>query len=866
MTLDSLIDQIEETGDSRSVLRPHRGKDGLCDAFFTRLLKVYACDPARAARLSAHWRAFRDLGDDPALAYRAKGFADRCDGRWMASAQAFLRAGELAKDETSRSAYSIGAIESLAHAGRIDEAVELGQRLVRDLDHRQESVLAAGARLNMANALLCIDDGTRAAALLKKAIPVFEREELALEEASCRLGLSTVNLHGGHPTFATEHAEAGRLLADRSGHSFVANLFEFNLASAAYVQGRADEAFARFIALRPRLADHPAEVVRTDVAIGDVCLRLNLFDEAAEAYRAALAGQGLLGATDRAYVLFGLGEALATSRPEDADRYLSQAANRWRLLGNHPWQSAALAARASLRPHSRIALRHSDHAIARSVGSPYHQTLAHLARAEAYAIRGVDPKADLAKAEKLARRYGYRRFAWKIHALRARTAKSSLPHYRKMFAEIVRERLATSSVAARTGFLKDKSVALGEYLATLLAKPTPSRVAEAREAIRQTRAATLLDEIVQSGSLKLDAEQTRRVEELRTLVAKDASEESVPDARSGQVHTAPRRAWTEATHVLGALGEVVPTALKEECVVLVEAGGDLWAIVGERSIRLGMNARDLEEALRWLRLEIQAPTADPRAPSGEALALLVALRKALVEPWHPQMGGRRIRLCPDGLLWRVPWNALFEEDSAITLLLHPSLSGVHKAGTLGRVAIWIDAAADLPNAIAEELTVLARFPDAMVFRSRAEILASMVEDWDLVHVVGHARHNAGNPMFSSLDFPDGPLYAVEIARSGLKTRLACLSACETGTLSFDAREEPDGLVRAFLARGAEAVLASLWPLDDAAASRFFSSLYGSIGPDIDLANAVHTARACVRSWRDHPYYWAPLTLFGGYQT
>ena len=415
------------------------------------------------------------------------------------------------------------------------------------------------------------------------------------------------------------------------------------------------------------------------------------------------------------------------------------------MLGNLPWQGAALAARASLRPHDRIALRHTERAIQTASGSPYHQTLAHLARAEAHALRGMDPSADLVRAEKLARRFGYRRFAWRIHALRARAAKSPLPHYRRMFAEIVRERLATSSVAARTGFLKDKSAALGEYLALLLSRPTPARIAEAREAIRQTRAATLLDEIMRSGALGLDARQSRRLEELRDQVALDASQEPIPDARSRNLRDAPRREWTEATHVLGALADVVPPAKEDGCVVLVEAGGDLWAIVGERSIRLGMNASELNETLRWLRFEIQAPTADPRAPSQEAVALLDGLRETLVEPWRSLTGEHCVRLCPDGLLWRIPWDALLGGSSATTLLLHPSLSGVRKAGTLGRVAIWIDSAADLPNAIAEELTVLARFPDAMVFRTRAEILGSMVQEWDLIHVVGHARHNAGQP-------------------------------------------------------------------------------------------------------------------------
>lgn len=863
--LDDLIDRIEAGDEARPLLRPHRGAEGLCDAFLARLLAVYAADPVRADRLAGQWRVFLELGDDPAKAYRAKGISDRFRGRWLASARAFLRAGELARDRTDRSAYALGAIESLARAGRVEEAVVLGERLARELDVAGAPLAAARARLNTANALIEADRDAEARRLYAQAIPVFASAEMAFEESCARLGLSTSHLYGGDPAITAQEADASLALAQTSGLEFTEAICEYNLAFAALVQGRPDEAFARLLALRPRLEDHPCELARADLAIGDACLRLNLFDEAVEAYAAALASGDALRANDRAYALFGLGEAKAVSEAANADVHLRQAAARWRAIGNSSWHAAALAARATLRPQGRHALRHADRALEAAGTSPYHETLARLARAETLAVRGREVEGDLRRAHALARRYGYRRFAWRVHAMRARVAAAPLRHHRRMFAEILRERLAVTSVAARTGFLKDKSGALGAYLAFLLRDPTPRRVAEAREAIRQTRAVTLLDEILSGGSLPTDSRRLRRLEEFRAQITRDLAEESLPGARNVPIHTVRKRAWTEATHVLGALDAVVPPDIAEGCVMLAEADGHLWAIIGARAIPLPMTAAQLEDSLRWLRYEIQAPTADPTMSPQDALALLDDLREALVRPWLDLAGGLPTRLCPDGLLWRVPWDALLDGPTAASLLLHPSLAGGRAVGTLGRVAIWVDHAGDLPNAISEELTVLARFPDAMVFRTRKEILDSVVEDWDLVHVVGHAHHNPGNPMFSALEFPDGPLYAAEIARCGLRVRLACLSACETGTLSFDARQEPDGLVRAFLARGAEAVVASLWPLDDAAASRFFSSLYADLAPDTDLALAVHKARQNVRNWRGHPYFWASLTLFAGYQ-
>ena len=865
MAPDELIDQIEATGEARRLLRERRGSEGLSAAYFGRLLSVYNGDPARAADLARHWRAFRDHGDDPALAYRAKGAADRLEGRWLASAQAFVRAGELAQDETNRLSYPVGAIDSYARAGRIDEALALGKSLVRGLEAQGEPVLAARARLNTANALVQAERSPEARNLYAKAITVFETHAQSTEEALARLGLSTTHLHGGDPAVCEREARASLDLCRKIGLDFLAAICEANLARVALIQGRADEAFADLRSVRERLEGNLIEAARADLSIGDACLRLNLHAEAGEAYAAALALRDALNASDRAYARFGLAEAYASADPAAAARHLRQAAVRYQALGNRPWHGAALATRAALMPNRRGALALADQALEASKGSPYHEVLALLARAEVLIGRRQDPSDELRRASRLVRRYGYRRFAWRIHALRARSSGVPLRHYRRMLAEILRERLAVTSVAARAGFLKDKSEALGAYLAHLLADPTPRRVAEAHEAIRRTRAATLLDEIVRSGSLSLDEAQLARLEELRAGIAREESEARIPDARAASVATPPRRGWTEAIHILGALDEVVPEATVQGCVVFAEAGGGFWAIVDDQAIRLPMGVRELEECLRWLRFELHVPTADPSAPSGEATAILRELSEALVAPWLPLAGDRPLRLCPDGPLWRVPWDALIEGRNAATLMLHPSLAGGRSVGRLERVAVWIDAAADLPHAIHEELMVLDRFPNAMVMRTRAEVLASLVESWDLVHVVGHARHNPGNPMFSSLEFPDGPLYASEIARSGLRTRLACLSACETGALSLSTREEPDGLVRAFLARGAEGVLASLWALDDAAAARFFSSLYNSLTPDMDLSATVRIARQSVRSWRAHPYFWASLTLFGGYQ-
>jgi CHAT domain-containing protein len=76
--------------------------------------------------------------------------------------------------------------------------------------------------------------------------------------------------------------------------------------------------------------------------------------------------------------------------------------------------------------------------------------------------------------------------------------------------------------------------------------------------------------------------------------------------------------------------------------------------------------------------------------------------------------------------------------------------------------------------------------------------------------------------------------------------------------------EPDGLVRSFLTLGAESVLASLWPLDDEGASRLMDAYYKGVSRGDAHLSALADARKRVREWREHPYYWASMTIFGGY--
>jgi CHAT domain-containing protein len=93
-------------------------------------------------------------------------------------------------------------------------------------------------------------------------------------------------------------------------------------------------------------------------------------------------------------------------------------------------------------------------------------------------------------------------------------------------------------------------------------------------------------------------------------------------------------------------------------------------------------------------------------------------------------------------------------------------------------------------------------------------------------VAGHGLFVPEHPQFSALSDGRSFVFAHELPGRRLPLNLVVLSGCETGRQGGVEAEELVGLSRAFLAAGARAVLASLWPVEDLPARWFMSDFYG----------------------------------------
>jgi CHAT domain-containing protein/predicted negative regulator of RcsB-dependent stress response len=159
--------------------------------------------------------------------------------------------------------------------------------------------------------------------------------------------------------------------------------------------------------------------------------------------------------------------------------------------------------------------------------------------------------------------------------------------------------------------------------------------------------------------------------------------------------------------------------------------------------------------------------------------------------------------------------------------------------------------------------------------SRATALEERMASYRIVHFATHGLLNASRPELSGIVLSlvdrdgrpqDGFLTSLDTFNLRLDADLVVLSGCRTA-LGKDVRSEGlVGLTRGLMYAGARGVLASLWPVDDAATAELMRAFYaGLLGPRKLLPPAaLREAQLHVRAdprWRA-PYYWAAFQLQG----
>lgn len=332
--------------------------------------------------------------------------------------------------------------------------------------------------------------------------------------------------------------------------------------------------------------------------------------------------------------------------------------------------------------------------------------------------------------------------------------------------------------------------------------------------------------------------------------------------------------------------------------------------------------RELHVSRLVLAEKVSKAIAAIRDRDDEAPARLAELYDLLIRPVRPDLDAMVMRAGADapvllldlsGFLRYVPYAALYDgrrylvEDFALALYNPASPTGFGamrrdkiKGAGFGTTRSY-PGFAPLPGAARELDAVFKiiggapKLDDAFTEKSLAKALSAKTQ---ILHIASHFRFRPGNETNSYLLLGNGDGLSLDQLRTQKQYSfrgidLITLSACETALGGGSEGEEIESFGMLAQAKGASAVLSTLWQIADDSTASLMADFYdGLINQDLDKARALRRAQldliqgqrpdqqtaqssramtviedspgAMNSAPSTHPYYWAAFILMGNW--
>lgn len=453
----------------------------------------------------------------------------------------------------------------------------------------------------------------------------------------------------------------------------------------------------------------------------------------------------------------------------------------------------------------------------------------------------------------------------------------------------------------RSGFLEDKEALYQEALSVALEKGDPLKALAYLEQ-RRTRASWRMLSRRDEKAAGTEIEDEKSAVELEALLmrhrlvsqsiltlAEDSPAragargelkrlaEQIRDLQEAHAHKEGTIAVLDGESIL----RMIPEGRTVLAYALVRDDLIIFVISGQRVLaeRVAGGVEELHRLDRFLEL-LEYTTMTMGSEKNPWKRLLHKFWSLLIAPvaHHLPPEGETLTIIPSGLLYALPLSALYDGERYLTerWVLHcvPSFQAlgriVDNTAVVSRpmLALGYSDKGRLPEAPAEAHSMAALIGGEALVEEEAtgERLRQESVGRSVLHLAAHAAFRLDTPHSSFFQLADGPFHPTDVLTLNLHgCRLVTLSACRTAIGRQSGGDEQIGLTRAFHFAGAEAVLATLWRVDDASTFAFMREFYQRLAEGLSPTRALHGAQlACIQSAGEaspaHPYFWAGFQL------
>ncbi len=252
------------------------------------------------------------------------------------------------------------------------------------------------------------------------------------------------------------------------------------------------------------------------------------------------------------------------------------------------------------------------------------------------------------------------------------------------------------------------------------------------------------------------------------------------------------------------------------------------------------------ELTRRVHADLQALALHGAGPMGPAITaslrgMLGSLDQLLLQGIPT---ARPLVAVPTTRLALLPWGMLPSRRGLPTTVAGSATAWAHRPRqAAARPAAVAIAGPDLPLAAEEVRRVSGLWNGTSTppSRSTAAGLREAFASADIVHVAAHGRHEQENPLFSSLRLADGPMFAHELANTGVRAAHVVLSACDVGRSTVRPGDEALGLTAGLLQLGATSVVAPVCRVPDHIAARTMVRYHRGLSRGLDAAESLADA-------------------------